>query len=157
MTSSKKKWSDSFIMFDRALITSPSWKCMSINCKKLIDFLCEEHLSKGGRENGKLMATYNQLVKAGISRRIISRTILEAESLGLVRVERGGRKGCTNHESIFMVTFLPLFNGEFKAPVHDWRTVNQSQIHNFQANLKIKSWLRSDADTVPPNDASQFH
>ena len=132
----------SFLMLDRELIVSPAWRSMSINCKRLLDFLCEEHLSKGGRENGKLMATYDQLVISGIPRRLVHRTITEAEQLGLIDVERGGRKGCVNHVSTFMVNFLPTFSGKhWKSPKGGWQKLSMGEVLGLQRNLKIKTRL----------------
>ena len=83
-----------FVQLTRDLIASPSWCSMSINCRRLIDFLMVENMNHAGLENGKLLATYDQLVKWGIPRGYIHQTITEAERLGLLLAERGGRKGC---------------------------------------------------------------
>lgn len=154
----KKSKNSGFIMLTRELIQSPSWHGMSINCKKLLDFLFEEHLRKGGKENGKLMATYDQLVNAGISRRLVHRTISEAEVLALIRVERGGRRGCVNEISIYTLTFISIFNnGYWKSPTNDWLKVNLEEIILFQRNHKIKTWLRHGMVTIPHPDKTQFH
>jgi hypothetical protein len=134
---------------------------MSINCKRLIDCLIEEHLSKGGRENGSLIATYDQLVAAGIARRLIHRTISEAEALGLTRVERGGRKGFVNHLSTFTLTFLPTHSkggskDYWRSPTDDWRSITLNEIVTFQRNNGIKSWLRYDTNTVPQHSNLQL-
>ena len=71
----------------------------SVNCMRLIDFLEIEHLQHGGKENGSLLAPYSQLVYFGITRRLIAGAIREAERSGLLRVERGGKKGTTMTES----------------------------------------------------------
>ena len=154
---SRRKFSSSFLMLQRDLLCSPSWRQMSINCKRLIDFLLEEHLSKGGRENGALKATYDQLVATGISRRLIHKTISEAEDLGLIRAERGGRRGCANHISTFTVTFVRTFqNGREVQPTHDWKKVQIPQ-SSSRIRKNLKSPLRSVTITVPQHDHPQFH
>lgn len=75
------------------LLSSPAWRGQSINCRRLIEFIELEHLKHGGNENGSLLAPYNQLAKFGIGRRLIHESIREAEQRGLVKVERGGRRG----------------------------------------------------------------
>jgi hypothetical protein len=76
-----------------SLIASPAWRAQSINCRRLIDFLEIEHMHHGGMDNGRLLAPFNQLQASGIGRRLIAPAVREAERLGLVRVERGGKKG----------------------------------------------------------------
>ena len=153
----KYKKNRSFIKLDRDFINSPPWRNLSINGKRLIDFLWEEHLSKGGRENGKLKATYDQLVEVGIPRRLVHRTITETESFGLIRVERGGRRGCVNHISTYTVTFLPLYNGRWMNPPNDWKKISQAEILSFQKIYKIKSRLRHETTTVSQSDNPQLH
>ena len=158
MTSKKSQYNSSFAILGRDLIQSPSWRKMSINCKRLIDFLMNEHLSKGGKENGSLKATYDQLVEFGISRRLIHRTISEAEDFGLIRAERGGRKGCVNHISTFTVTFLrTIKNGREVSPTHDWKLVHQDVFIRYSKPKKSKPPLRSEPITVPHHNSSQFH
>ena len=90
------------------LICSPAWRSLSINARRLIDFLLKEHMAHGGAENGNLAAPYAQLVTWGIGRRLIAEAIEECEIRGLISVRRGSRKGVKFHEtSRFRITFLP--------------------------------------------------
>jgi hypothetical protein len=140
-----KKTTEPFIKLNRSLLKSLSWQRMSVNCRRLVDFLMLEHLGKGGKHNGELFATYDQLVASGISRRLIHPTLSEAEHLGLIRVERGRRRGCTNHHSKFLVTFLPLYkDGKFMNPLDDWKEVKLDDTVR-----KSKSTLRNGTSTVP--------
>src|SRR5689334_19319791 len=82
-----------WIWHQAELLSSPAWRPRSINCVRLIEFLLLEHMAHGGVENGNLLATYDRLAAFGLSRRLISQAINEAEELGLVRAQRGGRKG----------------------------------------------------------------
>lgn len=148
----------SFVMLNREFLLSPSWRLMSINCKRLIDFLFAEHLSKGGCENGNLKATYDQLAAAGIARRLIHRTISEAEEFGLIRVERGGRKGCVNHLSTFLVTFLHTSkNGSRIQPKDDWKLLSRADVIERQRRLKIKTTILADTTTVPQTACARLH
>ena len=108
------------------LIASAAWRGQSINCRRLIEFLECEHLSHGGNENGNLVAPYSQLVAAGITRRLIHATIHEAECRGLIRVERGGRRGMVMSDlNRFRLAYLwssKRINGlwDWKEPTHEW-------------------------------------
>ncbi len=75
----------------RELITSDAWRAMGINTFRLINALLVEHMNHAGKENGNLMATYDQMVAWGIGRRFVNDAIAEAEFLGLIRADRGGR------------------------------------------------------------------
>lgn len=98
------------------LIASPAWHGQSINCRRLIEFLLIEHMHHAGSENGKLLATYDQLVAFGISRKSIQPAIAEAESRGLILVDRGGRKKfAESHLSRFTLTFYRT-----QRPANDW-------------------------------------
>ena len=148
----------SFVMLNRELLLSPSWLLMSINCKRLIDFLFAEHLSKGGFENGHLKATYDQLASAGVARRLINRTISEAEAFGLIRVERGGRKGCVNHLSTFLLTFLHTFkNGKRIQTKDDWKLLSRADVIERQRMLKIKTTILADTATVSQTTGTRLH
>ena len=94
----------------------------------MIDFLEIEHLRHGGNENGYLVAPYSQLVGFGLGRRLIAGAIREAEQRGLVKVERGGKKGTTMTElTRFTLTYhwtKTKVNGlwDCKEPTNNWRT-----------------------------------
>ena len=136
----KKKAQENYLKLTRNLINSASWRNMSINCKRLLDCLIEDHLRHAGKQNGDLKATYDQLVEANIPRRLISRTISEAEYLGLVTVERGGRRGCVNDVNTFTLTFAPFFQkGRWYSPPDDWEKVTEEDIKEYQRIHKIKS------------------
>ena len=97
-----------FVMLSLSLLRSKAWQEMSINCRRFIDFLMVEHMQHGGAENGRLVAPYDQLEQSGLSRRLISSAINEAEERGLVRVRRGGMKPFVKRApSRYRLTFLP--------------------------------------------------
>lgn len=76
------------------LLASDAWRGMSLHCRRFIDFLMIEHCTNAGRENGRLIATYDQLGLLGIHKRNRRRAIDEAVARGLVRItEVGGLHG----------------------------------------------------------------
>ena len=110
------------------LLNSKAWKKRSIGCVRLIEFLMIEHLRNGAKDNGNLKAPYSQLVEFGISRKLIAAAIVEAEQRGLIRVERGGKKGtCMTEVSRFRLTFAwtnTKADGlwTWQEPTDDWHT-----------------------------------
>lgn len=97
-----------FIWLTRELLTSDAWKAQSKLCRRFIDFLHIEHMNHAGTMNGHLKATYDQLQRAGISRRWIKSVIDEAEALGLVCVQRGGPWWKPNRASTYTLTYYAV-------------------------------------------------
>ena len=107
---------ESFVKLFRDLVRSDAWRSAGINARRFIDFLILEHTSRGGRENGKLKATYGQLEAFGIGARHVNGAICEAEQLGLVDCHRGGLRVATT----YTLTWLNL-PGD-KPASNRWRT-----------------------------------
>ena len=106
------------------LLASPAWRAMSINTRRLIDFLVIEHRNHAGHENGNLKATYSQLADFGLTRRKIFEAITQAEALGLIAVEHGGRWNLTNRPSTFRLTFYADRDGN--PPTNEWKRIRTS-------------------------------
>ena len=114
-----------------------------------------EHLNHAGRENGNLFATYDQMVAFGISRRLVAKTIDEAEQLNLIEVHRFARENFTKAYPLrFRLTFLPdkvvneanVYYGE---ATHEWRRVTEEQARKITGRKKRISMFRSGTQPVP--------
>jgi|HubBroStandDraft_6_1064221.scaffolds.fasta_scaffold823232_1 hypothetical protein len=91
-----------FIMIPLDLLDA--WFSLSHNASRFVIILMKEHGRHRGKQNGRLQATYRQLVSVGITRRLIAPAIREACRSGLVRITRpGGRHLATLYE----LTWLP--------------------------------------------------
>lgn len=126
---SKRATAGPFVQLTAELLRSPAWSTLSINGRRLVDFLLIEHMAHAGTENGNLAAPYTQLEERGIGRRLIASAIREVEEHGLVVVQRGGKKGRQITEtSRYRLTFLPtreaMGDGKWTTqiePTDDWR------------------------------------
>lgn len=138
-TSLKKvKWvgKDKFIIHKRELLDSWSWRTMSINCFRLINYLELCYLSSGGEENGNLIATYNQLEKYGIRRHAIKEAVLEARKRGLIKYktsETVGKYGKYTFQ--FCLTYLPQTAQDrhrkiFLMPSNEWKQIKKAGVEN---------------------------
>ena len=105
-----------FVWLTRELLTSDAWKGLSVNGRRLIDFLLIEHMNHAATENGNLLATYKQLVRYGFSRRKIGDAIEEAEELGLIRCQRGWKR----RPSTYRLTFYS--DRDRSPPTNEWKT-----------------------------------
>ena len=80
-------------MIPRDVLRSDAWRSLGINERRVVDFLLLEHLSKGGRENGKLKAPYRQL---DLAWRPLARERDRArKQRGLIACTRGGQRVAT--------------------------------------------------------------
>ncbi len=61
--------SEPWVWLTRELLASATWRAMSANTARLIDFLLVEHMNHAGTENGNLKATHEQLRAYGLTRR----------------------------------------------------------------------------------------
>lgn len=102
------------------LLVSPAWRLRSVNTVRLIDFLLIEHRNHAGRENGALLATYDQLSAYGLTRSEIKAAIFEAGFLGLVKVTHsGGRFAGNNKPSTYRLTFYADRDGS--PATNEWK------------------------------------
>ena len=96
-----------FIWLTQELLESDAWQSLGINARRFVDFLLLDHMGHAGRENGRLKATYDQLVAFGITRRLIGAAIGQAEKAGLVDSSKGGMRVPTT----YALTFYALPDG----------------------------------------------
>src|SRR5690348_8134496 len=99
----RKQAAEPFVVLPRNLLASKAWQSAGINTYRLLWFLMLEHIAKGGKCNGELVAPRKQLTNFGISEHCISYAITEAEDLGLVDVVRGTGRA----PSRYALTWLP--------------------------------------------------
>lgn len=93
-----------WIWLTHEMLASTSWRSLSINARRLIDFLMIEHMKRGGKHNGRLLAPRAQLEEFGMGARHISAAIDEVMATGLIAVRRGiGRR-----PSLYALTWLPF-------------------------------------------------
>ena len=131
---------ESWAWLTRELVASPTWRLRSINCIRLIDFLLVEHMNHAARENGHLKAPYNQLVGWGLVRSEIRRAIEEAEFLGLIRYERGGRWAGTNQPSRFLLTFYA--DKEENPATNEWKGKTEEAIAVWKRDRALSNRAR---------------
>ena len=103
------------------LLKSPVWDVLSNTARKIIARIEIELANHGGKDNGKLPVTYEQFRQYGISRRLVARSIREAEALGIISCKHGrGGNADLRQPSLFGLTYRRTDN----APAtDDWRRI----------------------------------
>ena len=107
--------SDGFVKLPRDLLESPAWRSLSINARRLLDFLMIEQIKHHGKTNGRLLAPRRQLWEAGIGQHHVSPAIEECERLGLLDC----RRGVGRHPNTYALTWLKF--GDGSPPSNRWR------------------------------------
>jgi hypothetical protein len=103
------------------MMKSDAWRSAGINCRRFIDFLLIELMGTRGEGNGKLKAPYEQLEQVGISAAVIGAAISQAETLGLVRCHRGGRRVATTYT-------LTWLDAGTEPGTNEWRAHHNSKL-----------------------------
>ncbi len=125
-----------WVWITRELLASPAWRHQSANTFRLISFLLIEHMNHAGTENGNLKATHEQLRAYGLGANSIRDAIEEAEFLGLIRFQRGGRWAGSNQPSRFRLTFLADRNGN--GPTNDWKQRSEEQARQWEKERRTR-------------------
>ena len=138
----------------RDLTTSPAWRARSINTVRLIDALLIDHMNHAGTENGNLLATFDQLVAWGASRSCLADAITEAEFLGLIRADHGGRWAGTNEPSRYRLTWLYCLHDDTPA-TNEWKHMTERGIKKWrerrrQHRTKKQNPSATSSTTVVP-------
>ncbi len=97
-----------FIAHRIEMRTSPAWRALSFDARRVLDRLEIEHAAHAGRENGSLPCTYADFAEWGCRRESISDALRELVALGFIEVTQKGRAG--NREfrtpSLYRLTYV---------------------------------------------------
>jgi hypothetical protein len=106
------------------VMQSDAFRTLGIHARRVLDVLGIEHVAHRFLENGRLVATYDQLERAHIPRRKIRGAIAELETRGLIRrmaVGSGNRRTGDRQPSLYRLTFLGSVPDRM-GPTDEWRS-----------------------------------
>jgi hypothetical protein len=106
------------------VMQSDAFRTLGIHARRVLDVLVIEHVAHRFLENGRLVATYDQLARAHIPRRKIRGAIKELEERGLVRrtaIGNGNRRTGDRQPSLYRLTFLGSLPDRME-PTDEWRS-----------------------------------
>jgi hypothetical protein len=98
----------------RSMLESPAWRMLPYLARQLLSRIELEFMRHAGKDNGKLVATYDDLAKYALCQnpRAIAQAVRQAEALGFIIVTRGrGGRGATRQPNQFRLTYLQGQNG----------------------------------------------
>lgn len=127
-----------WVWLTKDLLESPAWRGMSVNTRKLIDFLLIEHASHAGWNNGRLRATYDQLEGHGLTRRNIRYAIAEAEALGLARQVGSSARRVPNvyRLTFYSTIFEDRMSGDWAT--NDWRSITDEDVRSLREDQRAE-------------------
>ncbi len=111
-----------FVCVPLSLIGGVAMNALSLTARRALDRLIAEHLTHGGRENGRLRVSYRQLAEwTHANEGNISSALAELVDLGLVVIMKGERVAgsMTRPANVYRLTFVPDHEGS--APTDEWR------------------------------------
>ena len=160
------KPSGPFVPHTRTMLESPAWRALSINARRLLDRIELEHLAHGGLENGALPVTHTDFIAYGLSRRMVTPAIQEAERLGFIRYKRGGRYGGERKPSTFRLTYLGAANSK---ATNEWEKLTETEIAQIEKQffaptkgtsqppqMGAKTQSRRNAESEKPLETAKF-
>ena len=151
--SKQRKISGQFAPRTIEMLRSPAFRILSLTGRRILDRIEIELASHGGKDNGKLPVTYQNLKDFGICNRTdIARGKRELCALGFVECTRGyAGNGEFRRPTLFRLTYLPAYG---KGPTHEWRqieTVEEAERIAKKVRRTIESRRRKNKTPVTEN------
>ena len=135
-----------------AMFGSITFRALSINARRILDFLQNEHALNAGKANGSLGATYRQLAVWGVTAADARKGFEELYVTGFVRLTaQGMRQAGGGEPSRYALTWLPTGVGTREAapPSHDWQLVlRRIGKEGVGSVAQAKCWLKAEVAGV---------
>ena len=123
----------------KEMLESDAWRGLNANARRLLDRLMLDHMDHAGTENGNLIATYEQLIKHGLTGDAIKTAVDQAEAFGFIKVNRGGRWAGTNKPSTYRLTWIG--DKYHNAPTNDWKRITAKTVKEWKDTTRQqKKW-----------------
>ena len=122
---SKQARSDNFIKRRRSLNESAAMAALTLAAHRVLLRLEIELMQHGGKNNGKLIVTYNNFVAFGMHRSTVAPAIRQLVNVGLVEITlRGWRLAANGRPARYRLTYLDAFG---KPPTDEWKAYTPIQ------------------------------
>jgi hypothetical protein len=126
-------------------LASLTMRALGISARRILDALMVEHMAHGGKANGNLAATYEQLSSFGVTPADVRKGLAELIATGFIRQTKQGLFAMGGRiPSRYALTWLPTGTGpDAGPPTHDWLTVIERLQRDHIATVPaVKKWLR---------------
>ena len=115
----KRPRGEAFIKRRRSLNESAAMAALTLAAHRVLVRLEIELMQHGGKNNGKLIVTYNDFVAFGMHRSTVAPAIRLLATLGLIEITlRGWRLAAHGRPARYRLTYLEAFG---KPPTDEWK------------------------------------
>ena len=142
----KNKISEQFVYYTREMISSPAYRALSLQGRKVLRRLELEHMAHGGQDNGKLPCRYHDFVKYGCRKNGLSAAPIEVGVLGFAPTMSFGTRAYGNvpgKASTFRLTYLPTADGPPTNEWKRWSSVEEARAAVASEQRKHNDWLNA--------------
>jgi hypothetical protein len=142
----KNKISEQFVYYTREMISSPAYRALSLQGRKVLRRLELEHMAHGGQDNGKLPCRYHDFVKYGCRKNGLSAALIEVGVLGFAPTMSFGTRAYGNvpgKASTFRLTYLPTADGPPTNEWKRWSSVEEARAAVASEQRKHNDWLNA--------------
>lgn len=165
---------DNFVMLYRSMFASPAYRVLSGLARRVLACLILEHLDHGGRDNGRLICPYGQIMEYCCTKdkTAVSRALQELRELGFIDFKKGwgaGKDG-DHAPNEYLLTFLPV--SEDQAAANKWAHIQSIEdakviakafrrhrdrsnwFNGAAAEKSLKSGVRTQKNNFAPKNKS---
>ena len=142
------------------MLRSPAMRVLSLTGRRILDRVEIELAQHGGKDNGKLPITYNDLIAFGIHDHAIGPGLREVEALGFAEIKRGVAGSATHRKpNLFRLTYRPA---DGKGETDEWASIGSieqaKKLVSHARRAKTKALWRSPRHrkTLPTQTASKL-
>ena len=139
------------------MLESPPWRVLSLSARRVLDRIEIELAHHGGRENGRLIVTYDDFVKYGVHRHSVRPAINELTALGFVEITRIGRAGNAEFRlsNQFRLTFRPS-KGVPADGSHEWKAIkSDEEAERLAKAARLEKSKNQCRKSTRPSDENQ--
>ncbi len=105
---------------------SPAWAAIPHTAKRVLERIELEHMRHAGRENGRLIVTYDDFAKADIRRQSVALALRQLSALGFLEVTVSGYKTAGGDKIPSKYRLTHVFSaGAYNdgTPTEEWRRI----------------------------------
>jgi hypothetical protein len=122
----------------REMLGSGALRALSRDARLALDRIMIEHMSQGGCENGRLKVTWRDFEAYGIRRGGIAKAIAELVAVGLITVEKSGRRRQSAEDigeaAEYRLAWLPVGTPvNIVYPANQWKRFGEDVVAAKQA------------------------
>jgi hypothetical protein len=142
----KRPPSEAFVKRRRSLNESAAMAALTLGAHRALLRLEIELMQHGGKNNGKLIVTYNDLVAFGMDRSTIAPAIRLLANVGLVEITRRGWRAAEHgRPDQYRLTYLEAYG---KPPTDEWKTYVPEQKKRRRSVAKNSKFRRENHTTA---------